>query len=234
MARIRLRPHDLALLAQRYDAAAEELQRSARRLERELDEVGLNPVDDEFPVGRFRDRSAVARARFRHLADEMGVDGSLLASAAFGGEYSNDLQWLQPLQVLASGWGSVLSLGSACSDVARGMAAIVGAMVTPARPDDETMALGDTGLGDSFRADAEADDRVTKPESNVMVDDSMAGQNGGLFVTVFAGGNGDVAYLGGLLGRVARQAGESETSRAEPDWAHIWTRVHDDLDANTD
>ncbi|MDH3292883.1 MAG: hypothetical protein OER95_01020 [Acidimicrobiia bacterium] len=212
MARIKLRPHDLALLAQRFDAASEELRRSARRLEVEPDHVAVNPEDEQFPFARFKDRTTLVQARLRRLSDEFGVDAGLLSAAADGGEFGWDYQWLRSLQVLVSGWDPVASLGSAWTGVARGLVSMVGAIVAPLKsgsPEPVSQVWG--GRPD------------TSPP--VMVDDSLAGHSGGLFVTVSAGGDGDVALLGGQFGGLARSDGD----RPDPEWSLIWDRISDEL-----
>lgn len=223
MAFIRLRPVDLALLAQRLDATSEDFRRSAKRLEAELGEVALNAADGEFRVGRFNERSVVVRAQLRRLSDELGVDGSLLAAAAHGGEYSNDGEWLESLQVLLAGWGPGSSLGSACSSVIRGLSSIVDAAVAPFRS-DVTGTRHDWSVSVSEQVHGEVV-RYT------MVDDSLAAGDGGLFLTVSASAHGDVAYLGGMFGRVARD--ESTDSRKtgpdDPDWSKVWARIDNDL-----
>ena len=212
MARIKLRPEDMALLAQRMDATSEELVRTARRLEADLEATAFNADDQEFSPSRLMERSAVVRSRLRQLADEMGVDAGLLATAANGGDHGFGQGWLRSLQALAAGWGPTAGLGSAWSGVASGLGQLVGA-VAGSRPQSAELVT-----------DVQGGSTVDTPP--VMVDESMASRQGGLFVSVSASGDGDVSVLGGLLGKAARADDEAAPN---PDWGGVWNRIQDDM-----
>ncbi len=79
MARILIRPEDLARLARRFDAAAEDLARAGRRLSHSRDEVRLNRADESFPVAQFVERSRLVEANLRRLVGEFQVDAGLMA-----------------------------------------------------------------------------------------------------------------------------------------------------------
>ncbi len=112
MARILIRPEDLARLAQRFDAAADDLARSGRRLLRERHEVQLNPADETFPAGRFAERSGLIESNLRRLGDEFRLDAGLMAQTVDDAEFDSQSRWVAGFREGTSGgpvgaWGLV-------------------------------------------------------------------------------------------------------------------------------
>lgn len=101
MARILIRPEDLARLAQRFDAAADDLARSSRRLARTSAEVRFNPADEAFPAARAAERAARVEADLRRLAAEFRVDAGLMARTVDDAELDGDGTWTLGLLAVA-------------------------------------------------------------------------------------------------------------------------------------
>jgi hypothetical protein len=125
MARILIQPEDLARLARRFDAAADELARSGRRLSRSRHEVRLNRADDAFPHARFVERSGLVQENLRRLAAEFRVDAGLMARTVDDAELDDDGDWtLGLLSGVGPGFGAAgLAIGSLTS-VVTGLASL--------------------------------------------------------------------------------------------------------------
>lgn len=132
MARILIRPEDLARLARRFDAAADELSRSRRRLSHSRHEIRFNPLDESFPAAAFAQRSGLVEANLQRLAAEFQVDAGLMARTAddaeFDGEFGGEGRWTAGLTPGLGGSGGAAPVTAApiggWSSVAAGLVAL--------------------------------------------------------------------------------------------------------------
>lgn len=139
MARILIRPEDLARLAQRFDATADDLARSSRRLARSRAEVRLNPADEAFPAARAAERAARAEADLRRLAAEFRVDAGLMARTVDDAELDGDGTWTLGLLAVAD-----RSVGAAAS-AAGSLHSVVTGLGSLGSQGAETSTLADIG-----------------------------------------------------------------------------------------
>ncbi|MDH5519638.1 MAG: hypothetical protein OEZ14_03790 [Acidimicrobiia bacterium] len=135
MARILIRPEDLARLAQRFDAAADDLARSGRRLARTRAEVRLNPADESFPGARVAERAARVEADLRRLAAEFRVDAGLMARTVDDAEFDGDGTWT--LGLLAVAGPSAAAAGPGVWNL-RSVVTGLGSLGAPGSPGAET------------------------------------------------------------------------------------------------
>lgn len=151
MARILIRPEDLARLARRFDALADELARSGRRLARGRQEVRLNRADDTFPHARFLTRSALVEENLRRSAVEFRVDAGLTARTVDDAELDGEGDWTAGLlaAVSASAGAAGPAIGSLTS-VVTGLAALD--VPTPSAADVGDARTGPIGAGGLFAA----------------------------------------------------------------------------------
>ncbi len=125
MARILIRPDELAHLARRYDSAADDLRRVARRLARARAETHLNPADESISVPRVVERASLIEASLRRSAVDFGVDAAALARTVVDAELA-DGGWTSGLTSTgAVGVESVALVGSfAWESVAAGLTSL--------------------------------------------------------------------------------------------------------------
>lgn len=124
MARILIRPQDLARLARRFDASADDVTHAHRRLARRRSEVGLNRADPTFSVAGFAERSQLVEANLERLADEFRVDAALMARTIDGAEFADDGTWTAGLT--GPGAGSTVRPVATWAAVRAGLAAVEG------------------------------------------------------------------------------------------------------------
>ncbi|MDH3299705.1 MAG: hypothetical protein OES24_04280 [Acidimicrobiia bacterium] len=151
MARILIQPEDLARLARRFDAVADELARSGRRLLRSRHEVRLNRADDTFPHARFVTRSALVEENLRRSAVEFRVDAGLMARTVDDAELDDDGDWTAGLlaAVRASTGAAGPAIGSLTS-VVTGLVAL--GAPTPSAADVGDVSTRPIGAGGLFAA----------------------------------------------------------------------------------
>ena len=157
MARILIRPEDLARLAQRFDAVAEDLAGSSRRLARDRAEVGVNRADDAFPAAQFAERSRLVEANLRRLASEFQVDAALMGRTVDDAEFDGSEQWTAGL----GAGGSVFTSDaprSSWAAVAAGLASLerAGARMSTSDAGDVNE-IRSVGVGGLFTASARGD-----------------------------------------------------------------------------
>ncbi len=121
MASILIRPEDLAVLAQRFDAVADDLSRAGRRLARARSDVALNRDDQGLPLAGLTERAGLVEANLRRLADEFRVDAGLMAQTVEDAEFDAEGRWTAGLET-----GSAGSMVSSWSTVANDLSSVVG------------------------------------------------------------------------------------------------------------
>lgn len=150
MARILIRPEDLARLAQRFDAAADDLARAGRRLARARAEVRLNPADETFPGARVAERAEQVEGDLRRLAADFRVDAGLMASTVDDAELGGDSRWTLGLQPPAAPGAAP---GHPTGHVVGSLGSVMGGLASLSRhtsrssPSTEGASTGDRSIG---------------------------------------------------------------------------------------
>jgi len=215
MARILIRPDDLARLARRFDAVSDDLGRVGRRLTRERDEVQLNRVDESFPAAHFSERSTLVAANLRRLAAEFRVDAALMARTVDDADFDGSGQWTAGL---LPGFGvGVGAVGGPDAGVG-GIVSAVGSW--------SSVAVGLLSL----------DTRAAPIEAGRSAVGRPTGE-GGLFVAASGEARGGEEFLDRLTERLERSPsilGPGEPATSSDAAGAVWSRIVGELFAADD